>query len=176
MTDIPTRVTADGMVQLGINIFCRAGATHQEAEAISTNLVNSNLSGHDSHGIVRIPRYLMWEKSGNLSFGQSASVLIDSDNFALIDGNKGFGQVVGQQAVDIGIKKAKQAGICILALAASRAFGTDRLLGRARMCGGARLDPFCECRAKYAHGTFRLRRSARLDGARHDWYRQSAWR
>jgi len=116
LTDIPTRVTADGMVQLGINIFCRAGATHQEAEAISTNLVNSNLSGHDSHGIVRIPRYLMWEKSGNLSFGQSASVLIDSDNFALIDGNKGFGQVVGQQAVDIGIKKAKQAGICILAL------------------------------------------------------------
>ncbi len=115
-TESPTRVTADGMTRLGAMIFERAGATSEEAHAISANLVNSNLNGHDSHGVVRIPRYLMWEKTGNLAFGQTASVVAEAENFALIDGNRGFGQVVGAEAVDIGIAKAKTHGVSILAL------------------------------------------------------------
>lgn len=115
-TDQPTRVTADGMTTLGADIFERAGASRDEAVAISTNLVNSNLSGHDSHGVVRIPRYLMWENTGNLAFGQSASVIAEGGNFALIDGNRGFGQVVGREAVDIGIEKAKADGVSVMAL------------------------------------------------------------
>jgi len=112
----PTRVTAEGMTRLGAEIFRKAGAGADEAEAISANLVNSNLSGHDSHGIMRVPRYLMWERTENLKFGQSAEVIADGGNFALIDGNKGFGQVVGRQAVDIGIDKAREGGIAIVAL------------------------------------------------------------
>ncbi|MEQ8322165.1 MAG: malate/lactate/ureidoglycolate dehydrogenase [Rhodospirillales bacterium] len=112
----PTRVTADGMTRLGTDIFTRAGARPEEAEAISANLVNSNLSGHDSHGVVRIPRYLMWERTGNLSFGQSAKVVTDGGNFALVDGNRGFGQVVGREAVDLGIAKARDTGLAIVAL------------------------------------------------------------
>ena len=104
------------MTRLGADIFERAGATADEALAISANLVNSNLNGHDSHGVVRIPRYLMWEDTGNLAFGQSATVVADGDNFALIDGNRGFGQVVGREAVDIGIEKAKAHGVSIMAL------------------------------------------------------------
>ena len=115
-TEQPTRVDAKGMVRLTAEIFVRAGASDLEATAIGENLVDSNLTGHDSHGIVRIPRYLMWEKTGNLKFGQSSDVLIDSDAFALIDGNKGYGQVVGQEAVDIGIEKANATGLSLLAL------------------------------------------------------------
>jgi len=114
--DQPTRVTATGMTRLGARIFERAGASAAESEAISANLVNSNLSGHDSHGVVRIPRYLMWERTDNLKFGQSADIVAEADNFALIDGNKGFGQVVGSEAVDAGIEKAKANGIAIVAL------------------------------------------------------------
>ncbi len=115
-TNQPARVSADGMTALGTQIFTTAGASQDEAQAISANLVNSNLSGHDSHGVVRIPRYLMWERTDNLKFGQNAEVVADGDAFAIIDGNKGFGQVVGKQAVDIGINKAKQSGIAIIAL------------------------------------------------------------
>jgi uncharacterized oxidoreductase len=114
--DQAARVTAAGMTRLGAEIFERAGASATEAEAISANLVNSNLSGHDSHGVVRIPRYLMWERTENLRYGQSAEVIAEADNFALIDGNKGFGQVVGQQAVDLGIRKATEHGVAIVAL------------------------------------------------------------
>lgn len=112
----PTRVTADGMTALGAQIFEKAGASPEESLAISANLVNSNLSGHDSHGVVRIPRYLMWEKTENLRYGQSVEILSEADNFALIDGKKGFGQVVGRQAVDIGIAKARKNGISLIAL------------------------------------------------------------
>jgi len=114
--DQSARVSANGMTELGTQIFTAAAASPEEALAISENLVNSNLSGHDSHGVVRIPRYLMWERTDNLKFGQQADIAADGDAFAIIDGNKGFGQVVGKQAVDIGINKAKQNGIAIIAL------------------------------------------------------------
>jgi uncharacterized oxidoreductase len=114
--DTPTRVSADGMTELGKRVFVAAGAGPDEAHAISANLVNSNLSGHDSHGVVRIPRYVMWENTGNLQFGQSADLMLDGDAFLLMDGNKGFGQVVGQQAVDAGIAKAKSHGVAVVGL------------------------------------------------------------
>lgn len=115
-TDTPMRVSAEGMTKLAERVFVTAGAGPDEANAISANLVNANLSGHDSHGVVRIPRYVMWENTGNLKFGQSAELVLDGDAFLLMDGNKGFGQVVGQQAVDAGIAKAKSHGVAIVGL------------------------------------------------------------
>lgn len=115
-TDIPTRVSASGMTELGKRVFIAAGASEDEAYAIADNLVDSNLAGHDSHGVVRIPRYVMWENTGNLKYGQSADVVLDGDGFVLLDGNKGFGQVVGREAVDIGIAKAKSHGVAIVGL------------------------------------------------------------
>lgn len=115
-TDNPTRVSAFGMTELGARVFVTAGAAPEEAHAIAANLVNSNLSGHDSHGVVRIPRYVMWENTGNLKFGQSAELVLDGDAFLLMDGNKGFGQVVGREAVDAGIAKAKSHGVAVVGL------------------------------------------------------------
>lgn len=114
--DTPMRVSADGMTKLGERVFAAAGAGPEESHAIAANLVNSNLSGHDSHGVVRIPRYVMWANTGNLKFGQSADLILDGDAFLLMDGNKGFGQVVGQQAVDAGIVKAKSHGVAVVGL------------------------------------------------------------
>lgn len=114
--DTPTRVSADGMIALATRVFVKAGASQQEANDISSNLVDSNLAGHDSHGIVRIPRYVMWENTGNLIFGQSAELILDGDAFLLMDGNKGFGQVVGREAVDAGIAKAKSHGVAVVGL------------------------------------------------------------
>ena len=65
MSDISTMIVpADGMTAMVRHIFEAAGAGGEEAEAIAANLVGANLTGHDSHGVVHVPRYLMWEKSG----------------------------------------------------------------------------------------------------------------
>ena len=116
-------IPADGMVTLGSAIFEAAGAPPAEAHAIADNLVGANLAGHDSHGVVRIPRYLHWNDIGNLHFGRRAEVVIDGAAFALLDGNKGYGQSIGREAVDLGLAKAAEHGIAVVALRRSGHLG-----------------------------------------------------
>jgi len=96
--------------------FVAAGASQAEGQAIGQNLVEANLAGHDSHGVVRVPRYLRDMQRGHMKFGQTVETLIDGGAFALLDGHFGFGQVVGRQALDIGLQKAKEHGIGLIAL------------------------------------------------------------
>ncbi len=97
-------------------IFANAGCAQDEAKQVALRLVSANLSGHDSHGVVRVPRYLEWLGKGILNAGQSLKVIDDSGHWVLADGNYGFGQVIGQEAVMLGIARAKQHGTAIVAL------------------------------------------------------------
>ncbi len=97
-------------------IFVAEGGEQDEADAIATHLVDANLTGHDSHGVVRVPRYLDWVSRGFLVFGQHIETMIDSDGLTLLDGNLGFGQVIGREAVELGIEKASRTGLAVVAL------------------------------------------------------------
>jgi len=119
----PVTLSADGMTSMVARIFEAAGAPVEEALAIASNLVGANLAGHDSHGIVRVPRYLMWVEKGNLRFGRRIETVIDGGAFALLDGDKGFGQIIGRQAVEVGLKKAGKHGVAVIALRRSGHLG-----------------------------------------------------
>jgi len=97
-------------------IFQAAGADAEEAAAIADNLVAASARGHDSHGIVRVPRYLLAAERGHVAFGRRVSTIIDSPAFALLDGHHGFGQVLGHQAVEAGLAKAKDQGVALIGL------------------------------------------------------------
>ncbi len=122
-TDEEILLSADGMTTMIDRIFCAAGADNQEANAIATNLVAANLSGHDSHGVVRVPRYLSWVKAETLNFGRSMEIVLDNDTFALTDGNNGFGQMIGREAVELGLQKAEKHGVAIVGLRRSGHLG-----------------------------------------------------
>lgn len=98
------------------DIFAAAGAGREEATRIAANLVMANLSGHDSHGVVRAPRYLQNAAKGQMHFGGVIETVIDGGAFALVDGGLGFGQTVGAQAVDEGIARAGAHGVSVIAL------------------------------------------------------------
>lgn len=97
-------------------IFTTGGASPAEATAVAEGLVMANLSGHDSHGVIRTPRYVEAGISGTYVYGQNISAVIDTDSFALVDGNAGFGHWVGAQAVDLGIEKAEANGVAVIGL------------------------------------------------------------
>ena len=90
-------------------IFTIGGASPAEATAVAEGLVMANLSGHDSHGVIRTPRYVEAGISGTYVYCQNISAVIDTDSFALVDGNAGFGHWVGAQAVDLGIPRDESA-------------------------------------------------------------------
>ncbi len=106
-------------------IFAAAGCAPEEAARTTGHLLSANLTGHDSHGIIRVPRYVQWLQEGKVFAGRSITVVAESATHAVVDGNQGLGQTVGEQAVDLGIAKAKSAG---------------PRRGRAAQCGPCRPD------------------------------------
>lgn len=109
-------VPAAAMEALGRAIFSRAGCAPDEAEKIARRLTGANLRGHDSHGVIRVPRYVQWIADGMQVPNRTVSLLLDQPSFAIVDGHYGFGQSVGEQTVDIGVAKAKQHGVAVTAL------------------------------------------------------------
>lgn len=117
MADLPTHVIAVETLQKFVSaIFTKAGTSAEEGARIAHHLIGANLTGHDSHGVIRVPRYVQNLQDGDVFAGQSITVLVDGPTHAVLDGNTGFGQTVGPLAVDFGIAKAKGAGMAIVAL------------------------------------------------------------
>lgn len=97
-------------------IFTAAGCDRDEAELVARYLVKANLVGHDSHGIIRVPQYVEQLAEGRIRANQSPSVVSDAGATVILDANLGFGQVMGEQAVDRGVRKARQHGVSLVGL------------------------------------------------------------
>ncbi len=104
-------------------IFAAAGCAEDEAARIGRYLLSANLAGHDSHGVIRTPRYILWLQEGKVLPGQHLSMVSDGPVHATVDGNFGFGQTIGPLAVDPGIAKARAAGLSVIALRRSGHLG-----------------------------------------------------
>lgn len=109
-------IAARDLEQLAAEIFGAAGCSHSEAERVARYLVGANLTGHDSHGVVRVSRYIQLMRDGYLVPDQRVDVLVDTPVLAVVDGRYGFGQTVAPQAVEIGIAKCKSMGLSAVAL------------------------------------------------------------
>jgi len=109
-------VPADVLRKLVSDTFAAAGCSADEAERIGHYLTGSNLSGHESHGVLRVPRYLHWLKEGRVVRDQEVSIVSENDVLAVLDGKFGFGQTLGPQAVRIGMEKAAKNGLALIAL------------------------------------------------------------
>ncbi len=94
----------------------QAGSDPVEARLVADHLVLANLSGHDSHGVGMIPRYLRSLRDGELKLNTHVQVARDAGAVLTIEGGRGFGQVVAQEAMALGISRARQLGICAVGL------------------------------------------------------------
>jgi uncharacterized oxidoreductase len=113
---VPVKIQADALSALVRDTFIMAGCSKAEGERIGKYLVIANLTGHDSHGVQRVPRYLEWLKDGVFVADQTVKLLTDTPVLAVVDGRHGFGQTVAPQAVKIGIDKCKAMGLSAVAL------------------------------------------------------------
>ena len=100
-----------------------AGSSEKEAQTVAHNLVLANLSGHDSHGVGMLPRYVDAVLEGGLIPNSSVRVTLDGGAMLALDGQRGYGQTVGEQAMHMGIERAQQHGSCIMTLGQSHHLG-----------------------------------------------------
>lgn len=97
-------------------IFSQVGCQPKESDCIASHLVDSNLVGHDSHGVIRVPPYVAWAREGKVVPNRQLEIVMQSDTLAIVDGGFGFGQVIGEQAVELGIAKASKQGVAVIGL------------------------------------------------------------
>jgi hydroxycarboxylate dehydrogenase B len=116
-------VHAKELSSLVTSILRAAGSNEVEAYAVAENLVLANLSGHDSHGVGMVPRYVDAVAEGGLVPNVQLRVLRDTGNMLGLDGQRGYGQMIGMQAMDLAIARAREHGSCIVSLANSHHLG-----------------------------------------------------
>jgi uncharacterized oxidoreductase len=97
-------------------VFAHSESSPEEARRIATYLTTANLTGHDSHGVIRVPVYIRWKQMGSVVPDQTVELVVDTPSLAVVDGKFGYGQTVTPQAVRIGIEKCKKAGLAAVAL------------------------------------------------------------
>jgi uncharacterized oxidoreductase len=100
-------------------IVAAGGSNAREAKIVAENLVTANLTGHDSHGIGMIPRYVESLKEGGLRPNSHPVVKFDGGALVALDGQAGYGQVIGLESTAIAIERARSHGVAVMALANS---------------------------------------------------------
>lgn len=108
--------TAQYLEDLSTKIFMALGTPKEDAHLISKLLVKANLTGHDSHGVIRIPTYVQWVEEGQIKPKANPKVVKETISTALVDGGHGFGQVVATWSMRLAIKKAKESGVAAVGI------------------------------------------------------------
>ena len=109
-------IQVNNLIDFVAEVFSHSESSPEESRRIATYLTTANLTGHDSHGVIRVPVYIKWKKMGSVVPNQNAEVIVDKPSLAVVDGKFGYGQTVTPQAVRIGIDKCKKAGLAAVAL------------------------------------------------------------
>src|SRR5690606_26223713 len=99
-----------------VDLFLAAGSNQTEARLVADHLVDANLTGHDSHGVGMIPKYVTALVSGKLALNQTIGIVSDTGTMLTVDARRGLGQSVTHQAMELAIARARQHGVCVMGL------------------------------------------------------------
>jgi uncharacterized oxidoreductase len=112
MADV--RIQPPPLTSIVAGIVRAAGSDEREAAIVAENLVAANLAGHDSHGVGMIPRYIDVVLEGDLHPNQHPTIELDTGPLLRVNGNAGYGQVIGQETMAMGIERARRFGVCVV--------------------------------------------------------------
>jgi LDH2 family malate/lactate/ureidoglycolate dehydrogenase len=118
------RVDADKLRNFGTAVYQAVGMSEAEAALVSDTLVQADLWGHQSHGVLRLPWYAARLRAGVCAPSATPSIVVDAGAIAVVDGHDGMGQVITAFAMDDAIRRAKAHGIGAVAVRNSGHFGT----------------------------------------------------
>jgi LDH2 family malate/lactate/ureidoglycolate dehydrogenase len=117
------RVAPDELRSLGRAIFAAIGVPHDSARLVADSLVDANLAGHDSHGVIRVPSYVELVRAGRVVASAQPELVHETASVAVVDGHWAFGQLTARQSMAIAIDKARAAGLAAVAARACNHIG-----------------------------------------------------
>jgi LDH2 family malate/lactate/ureidoglycolate dehydrogenase len=108
--DVP-RVPADRLVAFIVRAFTAAGLPAEDAQTLAGLMVEADLRGSDTHGVIRLPLYVRRIRAGGVNPKPDIHIVSDRPAAALIDGDNGMGHLVMRRAAELAIEKAKATGV-----------------------------------------------------------------
>ena len=111
------------------------GADHDVAAEVAHHLVRANLSGHDSHGMLRVAQYVAQADRGGLRPAARPRIVRETAVTALIDAERGFGHFSTVFALEWAVERARGQGLAAAAIRHSTHIGrlgeyTERVADR----------------------------------------------
>lgn len=97
-------------------LWLAAGCSADEARLTAGHLVGANLAGHDSHGVGMVPRYVASWLANELQLNRHVAISSDSGTMLSLDAQRGMGQSLAFEAMELAIARAKQHGVCVMGL------------------------------------------------------------
>ena len=105
------RVAAAALATFIKRAFEAAGLRSEDADVVANLMVEADLRGSDTHGVIRLPLYLRRLKAGGIKARPDIRIVRERPATALVDGDNGIGHLVMRFATMTAIEKAKGAGV-----------------------------------------------------------------
>jgi LDH2 family malate/lactate/ureidoglycolate dehydrogenase len=117
------RIPADDLRAFVARLLCAAGAPEQPAAVVADGLVEADLMGIRSHGVMLADMYIERLRKGSVSQAEAATIVSEREGAVVLDAGNALGQVTGQQAMDVAIAKAREFAAGIVAVRHGFHFG-----------------------------------------------------
>jgi len=132
-------------------VFTRYGVPTDDAAIVVDSLLDAEICGVESHGLMRVPAYA--DRLRAKLIDPKPQIRIQGEGAVLkVDGGNGLGQVVAQRAMQECVRWAKSQGCCFAAVSHSNHFGAvsyytqmaaqKQMLGFACTSAGPTVAPF----------------------------------
>jgi LDH2 family malate/lactate/ureidoglycolate dehydrogenase len=123
MSTQPTEIAAEDLIALVSRIFTAAGLREADAGRVARGLVEADLEGLSSHGVMLADMYVNRFRAGSISTQSSAQIVSDRGAAVVLDGGYAFGHLTADQAIAIAIERARVHGAGIVAVRHGFHFG-----------------------------------------------------
>ena len=104
-------LNSDQLTEFSSALFRAASVSAEDSDLIAKSLVESNLRGHDSHGVMRIPFYIGKIQDGSANPRARLIIEKESASSLVCDGGWGMGQVVAQDLMNRLVSKCQTSAI-----------------------------------------------------------------
>ena len=118
------RIDATCLIDFAAAVYAGAGMPEADARLVADTLVQADLWGHQSHGVLRLGWYLDRIRTGVMQPVTTPEFVVDAGAITVMDGHDGVGQVLAMRATHEAIKRARAHGIGAVAVRNSNHFGT----------------------------------------------------
>ena len=123
VTSQPIDIAAADLLSLVARIFTVSGLREADANRVAEGLVNADLEGLPSHGVMLAEMYVDRLRAGSVSTKSAGTIISEHGGAVMLDGGHALGHLIGDQAMGLAVARAREHGMGITAVRHAFHFG-----------------------------------------------------